>query len=164
MNQVFLILAHKNPGQLALLIDQLQDSRARFFIHVDKKSDIQPFLQRLKGCPNVHFSSKRHKVRWGTYGILPAILTLIGDLSRAERSYSHAHLLSGEDICIKPFREIQAFFSANADKSFMEYFPLPSGNWRSGGLQRVLKNSDCFFARKVDFEKGKDLYRLLPAD
>lgn len=44
MKIAHLILTHKNPAQLERLIHALEHPGFDFFIHVDKKSDIQPFL------------------------------------------------------------------------------------------------------------------------
>lgn len=64
MNIAYLISAHTDAPQLKRLIDALQPE-AHFFIHIDKKSDITPFTQLLKG-EHIHFLEERFDVRWGT--------------------------------------------------------------------------------------------------
>ena len=62
MNIAFLILCHKNPDQINVLIRKL--SPYNIFIHIDKKSDIQPFLRDLN-LENVHFLKNRITTSWG---------------------------------------------------------------------------------------------------
>lgn len=64
MNIAYLISAHTDAPQLARLIEALQQE-AHYFIHIDKKSDIQPFTSLIQG-ENIHFLEKRYDVRWGT--------------------------------------------------------------------------------------------------
>ena len=45
MKFAYLILCHKNPSQLTDLIDTLQDGSNYFFVHVDNKVDIVPFVK-----------------------------------------------------------------------------------------------------------------------
>ena len=42
-----LILAHKNPHQLARLITCFNDCRYDIYIHIDKKVDISPFKEAI---------------------------------------------------------------------------------------------------------------------
>lgn len=64
MNIAYLISAHTDAPQLKRLIDALH-ADAHFFVHIDKKADIAPFVEILQR-ENVHFLLGRVDVRWGT--------------------------------------------------------------------------------------------------
>ena len=66
MRVAHLIMAHKNPSQLARLIKKLEHPEADFFIHIDKKVDITAFLE-LGDNNHIKFINKRTLVNWGGY-------------------------------------------------------------------------------------------------
>ena len=137
MNQVFLILAHINPEQLHLLIKQLQSKESWFFIHIDKKSPLHVFQDQTCNMSNITYISERYSIKWGGFNIVKATLALMKELVHSDIDYSHAHLISGQDIGLQPIDELNKYFSANADKSFLEYFQLPNKRWFSEGMNRV---------------------------
>ncbi|HEU5047887.1 MAG TPA: hypothetical protein VFT64_08605, partial [Rickettsiales bacterium] len=61
----YLILAHYQPELLRRLVLRLKSPWARFFIHIDAKSDIAPFLSALEGISRVTLVSQRIPVYWG---------------------------------------------------------------------------------------------------
>ena len=62
MKIAHLILIHENPPQLKRLIQRLAHPDADFYIHVDLKTDIKPFL--FLQSKNVKFIANRVKVSW----------------------------------------------------------------------------------------------------
>jgi hypothetical protein len=75
MKIAYLILAHNNPGHLARLTQALVTPNTAIFIHIDKKTDIRPFLE-IAG-ENIQFTPERVAVYWGDYSTTEAILILI---------------------------------------------------------------------------------------
>jgi len=47
MEKNYIILVHENPQQLLRLIKALDDNKSFFYIHVDKKVDIQDFKELI---------------------------------------------------------------------------------------------------------------------
>lgn len=64
MKLAFLISAHTDPQHLEALCNSLP-AGSEFYIHIDRKSDIRPFQERLSR-PNVHFLTHRVNVMWGS--------------------------------------------------------------------------------------------------
>lgn len=95
MNIAYLISAHTDAPQLARLIGALQ-KEAHFFIHIDKKSDIQPFTSLLHG-PNIHFLEKRYDVRWGTMVEVWYQMELLAAAVDYPLHFDHIFFLSGMD-------------------------------------------------------------------
>ncbi len=95
MNIAYLISAHTDAPQLKRLVDALHPD-AHFFIHIDKKSDIAPFTQLLKG-DNIHFLDKRYDVRWGTIIEVYYQMQLLAEAVDHPTHFDHIFFLSGMD-------------------------------------------------------------------
>lgn len=120
MKLAHLILAHSNPEQLKRLIGRLVHTDVDFYIHLDKKTDIAPFLT-LADMPNVHFIQKRIKVYWGDYSIVEATVSGFEEILATGIPYDYIHLMSGQDYPIKSTAHIHGFLAANPGKIFMQY-------------------------------------------
>lgn len=118
MKLAHLILAHANPDQLDRLISKLAHSDSHFYIHLDKKADIQQF-QKLANKGNVFFVSNRIKVFWGGYSIVQATVNSFEEILNSGIAYTHINLLSGQDYPIKSLEHIHSFLAANMGKIFM---------------------------------------------
>lgn len=122
MKIAHLILAHNAPEQLARLVNRLQHADAAFFIHIDAKADIKPFLH-LADSGNVHFIQKREKVFWGAYSIVQATVNGFREIL-ATKDFTHINLLSGADYPLRSTQEIHDFFSVNADNNYMHFLSV----------------------------------------
>ncbi|MEN9488081.1 MAG: hypothetical protein RL494_346, partial [Bacteroidota bacterium] len=72
MHKNYIILAHKNPGQILRLIQKLNDDSSSFYIHIDINSDAKSFEAILSELPNVNFIKNRESGTWGDLGIVKA--------------------------------------------------------------------------------------------
>ncbi|HEV7620303.1 MAG TPA: beta-1,6-N-acetylglucosaminyltransferase [Flavisolibacter sp.] len=98
MRIAHLILAHKRPDQLQKLIEALMHPAFDFYIHIDKKIDITPFLY-LRELSNVYFVEKRVKVYWASFGVVRATLNGIDEI--LEKDYDYINVISGQDFPLK---------------------------------------------------------------
>ena len=114
MNIAYLISAHNDPQQLKRLVEALGNN-AWCFIHIDRKSDIQPFIEALKCIEGdrIQFIKERTDVRWGTILEVEyqmALLKAALDYSQNMRRDTEFHgfdryiTMSGLDYPIKPSR------------------------------------------------------------
>lgn len=120
MRIAHLILTHSDPEHLQRMIKRLQHKKADFFIHVDLKTDINPFLH-LENIGQVYFVRPRVKVFWGGYSIVEATLNGIDCILQTNKRYDYINLLSGQDYPIKDVYEIHDFFKKNVGKVFAEF-------------------------------------------
>lgn len=65
MKIAFLISAYTDPRQLGNMVEALQDDNHWFFIHVDKKSNVKPFVEAVKGYMHTTFTTNRLSINWG---------------------------------------------------------------------------------------------------
>jgi len=116
MKIAHLILAHKNPEQLEMLILALQHPSFHIFIHVDAKVDQSKF-EYLKKYPNVRFIKKRTKIYWAGYGTIQG--TLNGFEEIIPLNFDYINVLSAQCYPIKTPEYIYDFFKGNAGTEFI---------------------------------------------
>lgn len=141
MKIVYIILAHKLPEQLVRLVRKLNSVETSFVIHVDKKTDHETYRQMadpLKTYKNVHFLY-RHKRNYGDFNHLRSTLDGFNKVRELGIRYDYVILLTGQDYPIKSNEHIERVLLESDGSSFLEYFPLPSEQWKdeNGGLDRV---------------------------
>lgn len=108
MRFAFMILVHHQPKMLVRLIDRLDHADIKFFIHVDAKTDIVPFVEAFINHSKVTLlpKSKRASINWGGFGIINATLALMS--AAYEAGADRFVLLSGADYPVRPLDEILA--------------------------------------------------------
>ena len=117
MNLAYLISAHTDPEQLQRLILSLQPE-AHFFIHIDKKSDIQPFVSIIKGG-NIHFMPQRTNVRWGTILEVQYQMALIKAAVEYPVAFDRIFFISGMDYPLWSNEKISSWAASLGDKEML---------------------------------------------
>lgn len=138
MTFAYLILAHKNPGQLRDLVNTLQDGDNYFFIHIDKKVQIEPFLNQSYFQPGkIFFCRNRVNANWGGFSLVQATMNLIRSVPDNNITPDYVHLISGSDFPIKKNTDIKRFFISNNGQNFLEHFTFPVSHGGWGGMDRI---------------------------
>ena len=117
MKHAFLILAHKNFHQLDTLIGLLDHPRTDIFIHVDKRS---PSYSPPKCNYSRVIMLERMRTNWGGYSLVECELRLLEKALETD-CYSFIHLLSGQDLPIKPIDELLSFFDSHSSNNFVHF-------------------------------------------
>ena len=177
----YLILAHKNFGQLRRLIELLDHPRNDIYVHVDAKAkDFDPSLWTgVTRHSTLVFLPDRHDVHWGGVSIMRSEIALLSEAtSRGE--YDYYHLLSGMDLPIKPQDSIHAFFDANRGKEFINLwefkkstlsrfryytvFPEGEGQFRTRIVNHIFKGLQMAVGfrinRDVEFRFGSQWFSI----
>ena len=159
MKIAHLILIHENPSQLERLIQRLAHPDADFYIHVDLKTDINPFLS-LQG-EHVKFTVNRVCVQWGAYSIVQATVNSIEEILKSNDNYNYINLLSGQDYPLKSTETIHNFFKDNPNKAFMHTLSVEN-EWQEA-IPRLTKYhlSNYTFSGRYTLEKWLNF--LLPS-
>lgn len=118
----YLILAHTDPAHLRRLTERLRGD-SQVFVHVDAKSDIEPFMQ-LRWGDHVHFVERRVSVRWAGYSMIEATLVLVEAALERAGDFCHAVLLSGLDYPLRSQPDIVHFLNAHAGHEFIRYIDM----------------------------------------
>lgn len=103
MRIAHLILAHKNPMQLQMLLQALQHDAFYFYIHIDQKTNAEPF-KYLVNNTNVFLIKKRAKIYWAGYGTIQATINGFEEIPLDD--YDYVNVISAQDFPVKPAEEI----------------------------------------------------------
>ena len=105
MKIAYLVLTHGMPDHLGRMVAALRDDDVRFFVHVDRKVPIEPFLPHR--AADVDFLDERVPVYWGEWQMVDATLRLMERaLELADPDY--LVLLSGTCYPIRSNRHIRS--------------------------------------------------------
>lgn len=141
----YLILAYNDATNLKRLIDRI-NYRADFIVHIDKKSDINPFESLLSNYENVHFLNEemRIKIYWGGFSIVQAEINLVKEALGRKEKYVKYVLLSGADYPIKPAKYIYDYLVRNKQVEFIR------------GIDLDNHPEKHFFSKHIDFYQIHD--------
>lgn len=115
----YLIMAHKQPELLNKLLRLLDNEKNDFYIHIDKKSNMDmTHIGKDVSKSNIYFID-RISVNWGGYSQIQCEMNLLK--SAVRRNYSYYHLLSGFDLPLKDSDYIYDFFESNKGKEFISF-------------------------------------------
>jgi len=124
MKIAYLILAHNYPGHLARLTQALATPNTAIFIHIDKKTDIRPFLEIAGG--NIQFTPERVAVYWGDYSTTEAILILINAAMAGSERFDYLVLISGSDYPVRTAAQLEAYLVKYRESEFINMAMMPS--------------------------------------
>lgn len=140
--QAILIIAHNNIEILKKSLELLDSKYFDFFIHIDKKSNIE--YKDIKNCikkSKIYFY-KELDIRWAHYSQVKCELFLIKKVLETKEKYEYLHLISGVDFPIKKAEEIYTFFHNNYGKEFVHFQDkgLPKNKYEWIRYFRFMKN------------------------
>src|SRR3954454_5957636 len=124
MKIAYLILAHENPRLLSRTIAALSNSESRFFVHIDRKSDLADFI--AVGADNVSFSANRIPVYWAEYSMVEAILLLMQQSIGDPMHFDYFVLLSGSDYPITRSGYIHRYIDERRGAQFISMAKIPN--------------------------------------
>lgn len=154
MKIAFLILCHKNPSQINLLINKLLDIDCEIYIHIDKKNaHIRTEINTDKHI-FILSENESYSVDWGGISIIYATLNLIKYALKSNKQYDYFCLLSGQDFPIRPMDDFIELLQHNPHTNYINLFPqskynrykklyeLPYPKWinKNTIMVKVLKN------------------------
>lgn len=117
MRIAHLILAHKNPAQLERMLNALNHPAFDFYIHLDKKAEMNSFAYLFKK-ENVFFIQKRVNVKWAGYSLVQAQLNGMEEIVVINK-YDYINILSAQDFPLRPSEYIFNFLKENKGSEFI---------------------------------------------
>ena len=138
MKFAYLIFAHKNPEQFIRLLKALDTEESRFFIHIDKKVQIDGFKKIVQQIDQSKITwLKRYSIVWAGFNQIRATLEGLKAVAASNENIDYVSFISSQDYPIKPVKGFHKYLYESQGKSFIEYFKLPRRNWANGGLDRI---------------------------
>jgi core-2/I-Branching enzyme len=137
----YIIRAHHAPAHLERLVRRLDTPHARFYVHVNSRTDdaiYDEMVERLRDVERVTWLP-RLACYWGGFSLLQATLEGVRAVAVGDTLPSHVLLLSGQDYPLRPPTRIEAFLDERKGTSLLPHWSLPAEEWASegGGLNRV---------------------------
>ena len=116
------MLCHKNVQQINSLLQAMGNDSISFFIHVDKKSEIN--REEIFGN-NITVLSKDLSVdiQWGGFGMIEATFQLIEAIRQSNQVYDYIWLMSGQDWPLHSSDIIVKYIEQHAGEDFIEILP-----------------------------------------
>ena len=120
MRFAIIIVTYSSPKQTNRLIESLNNGQFDFYIHLDKKVDIETHRE-LFDIPNVFFVKNRIDIKWAGYTTAEAALNSIKQIVASGIKYDFVNLITGQDYPIKSATYIANFLEQNIGKEFILY-------------------------------------------
>lgn len=112
----YVILAHNNPKQLNIFINQmLSYGDCDIYIHIDKKN--KQMINKIQTNKHV-FVFCEYEIAWGSIEIMKATIFLMKQVLKANIEYTHIYYGSGNDLLVK--KGLYEYLAKNSDKVFMK--------------------------------------------
>ena len=121
-----LICAHKDLDQLNRLVEQLCDPDFLVYVHLDRKSGLDP--ARLH--PHARAVRERVAVRWGQVSQVEATLTSVRQILAEAPVFDKLVLLSAQDFPLLPNPLLKAALARLRDRELIETAPIAPDGWR----------------------------------
>jgi hypothetical protein len=134
MRIAHIIITHKNPLQIERMVKKMQHPQFDFYIHVDKKVDINNY-QYLTQISGVKLIKNRLNCNWGGYSTLQAMVSSLKEVILTGVNYGFYNLLSGQDYPLRSSNYIYNFLLENAQKSFI-YYETENSDWWENAVHR----------------------------
>lgn len=124
MKIAYLVFAYRNPELLRREIEALSTPDSFFYIHIDKKSNVNDF-SGIRGS-NIFFLENRVCVYWAEFSGVLAILALIDRALKSPQVCDYLVLLSGSEYPLRSKNYIHNFFQKNSGQEFMDLIAMPN--------------------------------------
>jgi hypothetical protein len=126
MKQAFLICAHKDLHQLNGLVRQLCDPDFCVYVHLDRKSALDP--ARLH--PAARPVRERVAVRWGDVSQVECVLASMRQILLEVPDFDKLILLSAQDFPLLPNHLLKAELARMRGYELIETAPIAGDGWR----------------------------------
>ena len=151
MKIAFLNLCHEDPAIVARAAEKLM-KREDFgmYVHVDLKSDAEPFIAALRDINRVFFIENRCRVYWGGFNAVSATVELLRAALSSPAGYDYFFLLQNSDYPIRGNDQITDFFSERNGTEFIRGCPIArSRDWHYAMKYKIFnKRDDDFYLKK----------------
>lgn len=147
MKIAFLNLCHCDPEVVERVANKLtKNNNFDMYIHVDGKSDINPFQKRLSGNKQVYFITNRKKVFWGGYNAIEATFEMLRTALNSDKHYDYFVLLQNLDYPIRSNEKIEEFFEKNKGTEFIRGCKIArTKDWHYSRKYKILNERDDEF-------------------
>ena len=147
----YLLLAHKNPEQVNLFVNQLLEyGDCDVYIHIDKKN--QSMCDAI--IKNEHvFVCSEYETKWASFDICKAAVKLMELVRDSGRSYTHFYFGSGQDLLVKS--GLYEYLAEHSDRIFLRIIREVSKRDKASARYRIR------WPRKLMISNNFHIYRFV---
>ena len=159
-NHAFLIGLYQNPEYAASLIESLRGERSNIYVHINPLClpIFKGFMEHYGNDENVQIIHTQ-PIHWGGYSLMRSMLDLL-NLAMVNEENGFFHMLTGQDLLIKPLTELYSFFDDNNDKNYLSYGDDQMLNPQRGYLLGVNRSQYVHLFDKLNY-RGNMLHRQI---
>jgi hypothetical protein len=128
MKQIFLICAHKDMDQLNELVSALEDTDFTVYVHLDRKSALDPAALH----PAARRVAPRIDVRWGGWSQVEATLVSVRQILREQPDFDKLVFLSAQDYPLLPNALLKRELERLREHELIETTPIAPDGWNVG--------------------------------
>jgi hypothetical protein len=131
MKLIVFIAAHKNETQINRLIKALAHPDITVYIHLDKKSKVNPadILSEAKIIRN------SMDVTWGTFSQVESTINGLREIMANEPDFDCLAFISGQDYPVLPPEAILNSLSENQGKEMIDFTTLDQDGWNKARIR-----------------------------
>ena len=156
-----IIMGYKDPSQIERMIKAMNHPDCFFFIHIDKKIRLEPFLS-LKDIDRVIFIENRLLCNWGGFSFVKAVINALEEILNSHASFDYYNLMSGQDYPIKPIHQIVTYLEKNVGKSFISYDEDYTRDWWRHAVSRYQEYHFTDFSFKGRYIVQAVINKIMP--
>lgn len=122
LKHAYLIMAHKRMDQLEKLLRVLDYSYNDIYLHIDAKVNRRLYAglaKSLKYSELVLIEPK--SLAWGGFTQIETELRLLKTAYESNHAYAYYHLISGQDLPLRPQEDIHNYFDQNSGIEFVTF-------------------------------------------
>lgn len=149
MKIAIVILAYKNPQQLRWLMDAMAHPDHHFFLHIDRRKEIEPFQNALND-----FDTK--KITWlprinSYWGSMACVKVMLDAFERIQAigDFDYVVHLSGQDFPLLDMNTWRKQLSFKPRTSYFFHFDIKDTRWKDGGSDRLSTMQVFFFGKRI---------------
>lgn len=151
-----LIVTYTSAKQTLRLVQKLNNGDFDFYIHVDKKLDLNTH-KILFDMPNVFFVRDRIDIKWASYTSVKATFNSLKQIEASGIKYDFVNLMSGQDYPIKSANYISSFLKKRIGKQFIHYKDFDEWTGAQGRIDKY-HLADMGFMGKYHLQKLVNLF------
>lgn len=135
------MLVHMNPRLLKRAIRTLSSEDCAFFIHIDRKVDIDEF-SIIREDDHTFLSKQRIPVYWGEFSQVEATMQLVRQAFGCSANYDYFVFSTGSDYPLRSGRYIHRFLEKNRGWEFMSLVKMPAPGYPLSKINTLRYPSD----------------------
>jgi hypothetical protein len=116
-----LIITYTSAKQTLRLIQKLDNGDFDFYIHLDKKVNIETHRE-LFDMPNVFFIKDRINIKWAGFTVVEASFNGLKEIRASGKEYAFINLLSGQDYPLKSADYISDFLKTQVGRQLIKHW------------------------------------------